>query len=151
MPGVGDVVASVYETIGLPITPNWDVTGWRFEASKSSTEIVRPAGEPGAAADGRERLTIYSRVGNQSDQALPYPLISVSLTDRFEETIGNKVLEPAEYLAERVEPGALVNPGDTFNAVVSIESPAAEATGFRLSVCYRQASSRLRCAISSFK
>ena len=153
VPGVGDVVASVYDSIGLPITPNWDATGWRFEATDHSIEQSNSAGEAAdsGGADGRALLTIYSRIGNQSGQALPYPLISVSLTDRFEETMGNKVLEPAEYLAQRVDTGALVAPGDTFNAVISIDSPTAEATGFRLSICYRQSGSRLRCAIGAYK
>ena len=96
-------------------------------------------------------LTIYSRVGNKSADPLPYPLISVSLTDRFEDIIGSKVLEPGEYLAETFDPRRPVAPGDTFSAVISIEAPSAEATGFKLNVCYRQAGGKLKCAIDDFK
>jgi hypothetical protein len=102
-------------------------------------------------ADEDETLTIYSRIGNQSDGPLPYPLISVALTDRFEEIIGSKVLEPSGYLTGNFDPRIPVPPGNTFNAVISIESPSPEATGFKLSVCYRQAGGLLRCAMENFK
>lgn len=139
IPAFRDTVGPIYRMVGNPITPAYDVTGWRFEATKGSTD------------ETDELLTIYSRVGNKSDKALPYPLIHVSLTDRFEEPIGSSVLEPAGYLAGNDDPRELVAAGNTFNAVITIASPAAEATGFKLNVCYRQADSLLRCADTDFK
>ena len=75
----------------------------------------------------------------------------VSLTDRFEDIIGSRVLEPGEYLGSDADPRELVPPGSNFNAAISIEAPAPEATGFKLNVCYRLASGQLRCAIEDFK
>ena len=138
-PGFSSSIGSIYRMIGKPVTPAWDVTGWRFEATKGSTD------------EGDELLTIYSRVGNDSDGPLPYPLVHVSLTDRFEDIIGSRVLEPGEYLGSDADPRELVPAGNTFNAVISIENPSAEATGFKLNVCYRLASGQLRCAIEDFK
>ena len=134
-----NTIAPVYRMVGSPVTPAWDIKGWRFEATKGSTD------------ENDRVLTIYSRVGNKSQQALPYPLVHVSLTDRFEETIGSRVLEPTEYLAENADPRLAIQPGDTFNAVIAIESPSAEATGFKLNVCYRLENWQLRCAIEDFK
>jgi len=165
IPAIGSAIAPVYRAIGAPITPDWDVSGWRFEVTKGSTN---PIGEfingeteetdvdavddsADIIADEDETLTIYSRIGNQSDGPLPYPLISVALTDRFEEIIGSKVLEPSGYLTGNFDPRIPVPPGNTFNAVISIESPSPEATGFKLSVCYRQAGGLLRCAMENFK
>ena len=119
--------------------PAWDITGWRFEATKGSTD------------QNDAELTIYSRIGNKSDGPLPYPLIGISLTDRFEETIGSRVLDPAEYLATDLDPRKLVAPGNTFNAVISIQTPSDDATGFKLNVCYRLSGELLRCAIDDFK
>ena len=96
-------------------------------------------------------MTVYSRLGNNSDGPLPYPLIGISLTDRFEESIGSRVLDPAEYLAGDLDPRKLVEPGDTFNAVITIKSASGEAAGFKLNVCYRSNDGRLRCAIDDFK
>ena len=122
-----------------PLQPAWDISGWRFEATSGN-------------ADGQnETLTIFSRLGNKSSQALPYPLISVALTDRFEETIGNKVLEPKEYLEDGLDPRKAVAPGNTFNAVIAIDTPSANATGYKLNVCYRVDGGQLRCAIEDFR
>jgi predicted Zn finger-like uncharacterized protein len=134
-----NTIAPVYRLVGSPVTPAWDIKGWRFEATKGSTD------------ENDRVLTIYSRVGNKSQQVLPYPLVHVSLTDRFEEIIGSRVLEPTEYLAENTDPRLTVQPGDTFNAVIVIDSPSAEATGFKLNVCYRLENWQLRCAIEDFK
>jgi predicted Zn finger-like uncharacterized protein len=139
IPAFNNVVGPMYRAIGKPLSPEWDITGWRFEATKGSTD------------ESDERLSIFSRIGNKSDQPLPYPLIGISLTDRFEETIGSRILDPAEYLPDDIDPHKLVQPGNTFNAVVTIESAVEGATGFKLNVCYRESGGQLRCAIDDFK
>lgn len=139
IPAFNDTVGEVYRAIGQPLQPAWDISGWRFEATKGSTE------------GDEEELTVYSRIGNESDGPLPYPLIGISLTDRFEETIGSRMLDPAEYLPTDLDPTKLVEPGNTFNALITIKSTTAEAAGFKLNVCYRLSDGQLRCAIDDFK
>ncbi len=148
MPGIGGAIKPVYAAIGMPITPEWDVTGWKIEVGQATGVANTDAS---TEARQTETLTIVSRVRNVSSEALPHPLLSVSLTDRFMEPIGNRVLEPADYLPEDALPPTFVPPGEAFNAIVSVESSAPEADGFQLTVCYRQADSRMRCAIGSFK
>jgi predicted Zn finger-like uncharacterized protein len=118
-------IGPIYRMLGNPVTPEWSITGWQFEATN------------GSVADDQDVLTIFSRIGNRSEQPLPYPLVHVSLTDRWEEIIGSRVLEPNEYLAGDINPGELVIPGNNFTAVITIEEPSVEATGFKLNVCYR--------------
>ena len=158
MPGIGDTITAVYRSIGRPVTPDWDVTGWVFEAQTNSTDprafrraLGLEAAEIAAEPDADDILTIYTRIGNHSPDALPYPLVAVSLTDRFEETIGSVVLEPEQYLPGGAGRGAVVPGGDSFDAIMSIDTPNPAATGFRLNICYRQADRRLRCAIEDFK
>ena len=139
IPAFNSVVGPMYRAIGQPLSPAWDVTGWRFEATRGSTDT-----------DGNN-LTIYSRIGNNSAQPLPYPIIAISLTDRFEETIGSRILDPGDYLANGLDPRQLVEPGTNFNAAITIQSPTDEATGFKLNVCYRESGGDLRCAIDDFK
>jgi hypothetical protein len=98
-----------------------------------------------------EVLTISSRIANSSGKSLPYPLLHVSLTDRWEEIIGSKVLAPAEYLAGNVDHAGRVSPGADFTALVRVEAPAPEATGFKLNVCYPDTRDRVRCATEDFK
>lgn len=138
-PAFQNTIAPVYRMVGTPITPAWDVKGWRFEATKGSTN------EEG------DVLTIYSRIGNNSEQTLPYPLVHVSLTDRFEEIIGSRVLEPSDYLLDDADPNMAIPPKTSFDAVISINSPSAAATSFKLNVCYRLDSGELRCADKDFR
>jgi predicted Zn finger-like uncharacterized protein len=139
VPAFNSAVGPVYRMLGQPLTPTWNIGGWRFEATKGDTD------------ESGDMLTIYSRIGNNSNEALPYPLVHLSLTDRFEDVIGSAVLEPADFLPENADPRKLVPPGNTFNAVIAVESPSEDATGFKLNVCYRLASGQLRCADQDFK
>ena len=132
-------IGPVYRMLGNPVTPEWDIKGWQFEATN------------GSVAEESEVLTIVSRIGNKSQQPLPYPLVHVSLTDRYEEIIGSRVLEPNEYLAGDLDPSKPVVFGENFTAVITIDEPSAEATGFKLNVCYRVGPTRVRCAIEDFK
>ena len=139
IPAVNSVLGPVYRAIGKPLSPAWDVTGWTFEATQPKPD------------ENNEQLTVLSRIGNRSDDPLPYPLINVALIDRFEETIGSHTLDAVDYLADDLDPGALVQPGDTFTAVISIPSPAENATGYKLKVCYRLSAGRLRCNNPDFR
>lgn len=132
-------IGSVYRVLGKPVTPDWDIRGWQFETTNGSVD------------EEEDLLTIYSRIANKSDQALPYPLVHISLTDRWEDIIGSRVLEPSQYLAGDLDPRKPVPPDENFTAVITIESPAAEATGFRLTPCYRIVPGRVRCATQDFK
>jgi hypothetical protein len=129
----------IYRMLGSPVTPEWDIKGWQFEATN------------GSVAEGEDVLTIFSRIGNRSEQPLPYPLVHVSLTDRWEEIIGSRVLEPNEYLAGDLDPSKPVVPGDNFTAVITVEEPSVDATGFKVNVCYRVSPGRVRCATEDFK
>jgi len=139
IPALNGPITSIYGALGKPVTPQWDVTGWRFEATRNSTD------------EDDSALTINTRLGNQSQSALPYPVISVALTDRFEETIGNRVFEPADYLAAAPADTAFVDPGATFEAELVVDLPSADADGFKLNVCYSLDGGRLRCAIEDFR
>ncbi|HEX5788169.1 MAG TPA: DUF3426 domain-containing protein [Woeseiaceae bacterium] len=165
IPAVGDAITPLYRAAGAPITPEWNVKAWRFEVTRGSTQAgnhagnaASPEGDTPVTGDGlpanvpgAEVLTIRSRLGNTSGEALPYPLITVALTDRFEEVIGSRVLEPAEYLEDGASAGAMVPPGGGFDAVIAVAAPAENAAGFKLNVCYRQAGADLRCAIEDFR
>ncbi len=132
-------IGPVYRLLGIPVTPEWDIRGWRFEATN------------GNIAEDEDVLTIFTRIGNNSLLPLPYPLVHVSLTDRWEEIIGSRVLMPNEYLAGDLDPSRPVIPGENFTAVITIDEPSVDATGFKLNVCYRVSPGRVRCATEDFK
>ena len=138
IPAFNNAVGPLYRAIGQPLSPAWDITGWRFEVAKGTEE-------------GDESLTIYTRLANKSKQSLPYPLIGVSLTGLYEETIGSRVLDPTDYLANDLDPRKLVQPGNTFEAVITIPSLTEAHEGFRLRACYRTTDGLLRCKDDGFK
>lgn len=130
---------AIYRALGMPVTPDWDIRGWQFEATSGSTGM------------DSELLTISSRISNRSSRPLPYPLVHVSLTDRYEEVIGSRILEPAQYLGDAAEADRPVPAGDNFTAKITVAAATEAATGFKLNVCYREMEDRVRCAIEDFK
>jgi predicted Zn finger-like uncharacterized protein len=132
-------IGPVYRLLGSPVTPEWDIGGWQFEATNGSVN------------ENETALTIVSRIANRSGESLPYPLIHLSLTNRFEDVMGSRVLEPGEFLPDDVDPSQLVSPGQDFTAVLEVEDPSPEATGFKLDICYRVEPGTVRCAIQDFK
>lgn len=132
-------IGPVYRAMGNAVTPRWNIKGWQFERTSGSTD------------DNDEVLTVFSTVRNISESPLPYPLVHLSLTDRWEDIIGSKILEPGDYLAGDMDPRTPVAPGDSFTAVIAVERPSTEATGFQLYVCYRVSPGRVRCATEDFK
>ncbi len=132
-------IGPVYRALGKAVTPRWNIKGWQFERTSGSTD------------ENDQVLTVFSTVRNTSDDPLPYPLVHLSLTDRWEDIIGSKILEPSEYLAGDMDPRTPVAPGESFTAVIAIERPSVEATGFQLYVCYRVSAGRVRCATEDFK
>ena len=138
IPAFNNVVGPLYRAVGQPLSPAWDISGWRFEVAKGTEE-------------DDQSLTIYTRLANKSEQSLPYPLIGVSLTDLYEETIGSRVLDPTDYLTNDLDPRKLVKPGNTFEAVITIPSLTEAHEGFRLRACYRTNDGLLRCKDDGFK
>jgi predicted Zn finger-like uncharacterized protein len=153
IPAIGGTIEPVYRAVGAPIVPEWDVKAWRLEVKGDSIGRRDPAGsgEPAARGPETDVLTIYSRLTNQAQRPQPYPLIGISLTNRYEEVIGSRVLEPAEYLAKPPGETGMVNQGDAFEPAIVIDGLSAEATGYRLNVCYPSAGGKLRCAIEDFR
>lgn len=138
-PAFGGVLNTVYDGLGRPITPDWDVSGWDIARTQGATD------------EQDQLLTIFSEIRNTSDKALPYPIVTLSLTDRYQDPIGALILEPADYLADGINGAGKVPPGGKFEAVIPIDEPSPEAIGYTINACYRTPGSDLRCAISDFK
>lgn len=134
----GDSLVSFYAAAGTPITPEWDPNAWQFQETRGSTD----------AADSA--LTISSTLANASGQALPYPLLHVALTDRYEEVIASQLLEARQYLEIRAANGR-VAPGGKLKASITIAPLAPQAAGFKLNVCYPLDAAEVRCATGAFK
>ncbi|MEM6512438.1 MAG: DUF3426 domain-containing protein [Pseudomonadota bacterium] len=138
-PRFGSAVQAVYSAVGMPVVPEWDVSGWQIDKTQEATDET-----------GR-LLTISAQVSNQSADALPHPILTVSVTDRYQESLGSVVVNPAEYLADAAQAATRVPGGDRFLATIRIAELSENAWGYQLNACYRQVEGPLRCVKRDFR
>lgn len=135
-PTLGPVVRGLYEKLGLPLSPNWDLGAYE----------LRQWGNGDGPADGR--LSIRASLTNRADFSQPHPVLRLQLDDRFGESIAVRDFEPAEYLKNPAEASRLLGPSASTEAELVIVSPGEDAVGYRLDVCLRESPTQLRCAQS---
>jgi predicted Zn finger-like uncharacterized protein len=97
-------------------------------------------GDPGANGTLRVRASIM----NAAAQLQPYPLLRVTLADRFGTRVGAREFEPAEYLGKA--PARMLAPGERVDATLNILDPGKDAEGFEIDVCIRGAEKKTVCA-----
>jgi hypothetical protein len=97
-------------------------------------------GDPGAPGTLRVRASIM----NTAAQLQPYPLLRVTLVNRFGTHVGAREFEPAEYLGHGI--ARMLAPGERIEATLDILDPGKEAEGFEIDVCLRNAVKRIVCA-----
>ncbi len=129
----GDWLAAHAHILGGPATP----------AARLATYQLRQwgvTGDPGAKGTLRVRASIM----NVSAQLQPYPLLRVTLANRFGTRVGAREFEPAEYLGHAV--ARMLAPGERADATLDILDPGKDAEGFEIDVCLRSADTKTICA-----
>jgi hypothetical protein len=94
--------------------------------------------------DANGTLRVRASILNTAAQLQPYPLLRVTLADRFGKRIGTRDFEPAEYLGKPT--ARLLAPGEQVDATLQILDPRKNAEGFEIDVCMRGADRRVVCA-----
>ena len=125
-PRLGPELLKLYSTLNLPLAPNWDVTGYQIQQ-------WGVAADPAASGTLRLRASILNRAGF----AQPYPLLKLSLEDRWGEQVGAREFEPSEYLSPGTPADRLLAPNQPVNADIGIVDPGEDAVGFHVDVCLR--------------
>ena len=97
-------------------------------------------GEPGAKGTLRVRASIL----NAGNLLQPYPLLRVTLANRFGTQVGGREFEPAEYLGKPT--ARMMSPGEKVDATLDILDPGKDAEGFEIDVCVRNADKKIVCA-----
>jgi predicted Zn finger-like uncharacterized protein len=94
--------------------------------------------------DANGTLRVRASILNTASQLQPYPLLRVTLADRFGKSIGARDFAPSEYLGK---PAArLLTPGERVDAMLEILDPGKSAEGFEIDVCLRGVDQRISCA-----
>jgi hypothetical protein len=129
----GAGVRALYGALGAPLPA---------PASLSAYQLRQwgVTGDPDANGTLRVRASIL----NTAAQLQPYPLLRVTLADRFGKRIGARDFEPSEYLGKPI--ARLLTPGERVDATLQILDPGKNAEGFEIDVCLRGADHRIACA-----
>jgi predicted Zn finger-like uncharacterized protein len=130
---LGKAVGALYGAMGAPLPQ---------PATLSAYELRQwgVTGDPDANGTLRVRASIL----NTAAQLQPYPLLRVTLADRFGKKIGARDFEPGEYLGKPI--ARLLAPGERVDATLAILDPGKNAEGFEIDVCLRGADQRVACA-----
>ena len=94
--------------------------------------------------DANGALHVRASILNTAADFQPYPLLRVTLADRFGHHIGTREFEAAEYLGKPVV--GLLAPGQRVDATINMLDPGKDAEGFEIDVCLRTADHSLNCA-----
>ncbi len=127
------VVRALYGAVGEPLPA----------PSNLSVYQLRQWGVTGDP-DANGTLRLRASILNGSAQLQPYPLLRVTLADRFGKSIGQRDFEPSEYMGKPT--ARLLAPGERADATLEILDPGKNAEGFEIDVCLRGADRRVACA-----
>lgn len=132
LPYLGPPVQRAYEALGRPIAPRWSIADYSVKQLGAASEI------PGT-------LRLLARVQNRAARAQPYPLLRVTLLDRYETKLARREFTPAEYLPSRRKPEGLLPTDQRVDADLLLVDPGNDAVSFELDLCL-YAQQRLVCA-----
>jgi predicted Zn finger-like uncharacterized protein len=124
---------AIYSSVGTPVTPSANLSAYQLRQWGVT-------GDPAGAGSLRVRASIL----NTAAQLEPYPLLRVTLANRFGGSIGTRDFEPSEYLGKPT--AKLLAPGERVDATLDILDPGNSAEGFELDVCLRSADRHVSCA-----
>jgi hypothetical protein len=129
----GGGVRALYGAMGAPLPQPANLSAYQLRQWGVT-------GDPDANGTLRLRASIL----NTAPQLQPYPLLRVTLADRFGKSIGAREFEPTEYLGKPT--ARLLAPGERADATLEILDPGKNAEGFEIDVCVRGVDKRTSCA-----
>src|SRR3984957_15379783 len=130
---LGGSLRALYSTMGAPVAPPANLSAYQLRQWGVT-------GDP--AGDGP--LRVRASILNTAAQLEPYPLLRVTLANRFGGSIGTRDFEPSEYLGKPT--AKLLAPGERADATLDILDPGKNAEGFEIDVCLRGADRKVSCA-----
>jgi predicted Zn finger-like uncharacterized protein len=133
---LGTSLGALYGALGAPVPPPANLAAYQLRQWGVT-------GDP--AADGS--LRVRASIMNTAAQLEPYPLLRVTLANRFGSMVGTRDFEPSEYLGKPT--AKLLAPGERVDATMDILDPGKSAEGFEIDVCLRAADRRVACASDS--
>jgi len=132
---VGPLVSKIYGWFGATIAPRWDLAAY----------TVKQLGVEAEGSDG-SHLRVRLSVQNDSDRVQPLPLVRLTLTDRYDNPVATRDLEPKEYLPSKIADRRLLEPNQRIDGELHVIDPGRAAVGFEIDACLRAESGQIGCA-----
>jgi hypothetical protein len=133
-PSFGPQLGKLYTALGHPLEPQWQLQAYSIK----QWGIVSDPQEPGT-------LRVRASVTNGAHFAQPYPLLQLSLEDRFGGQVGTRNFKPEEYLSSQTLATRLLGAGEAANIDLAIVDPGQEAVGFQFDTCLQLGNKPLQC------
>jgi hypothetical protein len=134
-PVAGPWVLRAYQSLGLPLDLPADLAALELRQWGATSDAAQPG-----------RLRLRASIVNRAAFAQPYPLLRLSLQDRFGNTIGVRDVGPADYLPGGAGGSApLLGAGQRADAEIVFVDPGRDAVGYELDLCL-PAGDGVRCA-----
>ncbi|HVC00994.1 MAG TPA: DUF3426 domain-containing protein [Steroidobacteraceae bacterium] len=127
----GGALRAVYARLGFELPVPADLADYQLRQWGAT-------GDPAANGILRVRASIL----NAAAAFQPYPLLRLTLTDRFDRRVGSRDFAPREYLGR---PAELMAPGQRTDVTIQIVDPGKDAVGFEIDVCLRGADGGVFC------
>jgi predicted Zn finger-like uncharacterized protein len=128
----GAVIRTLYGALGSPLPQPANLSAYQLRQWGVT-------GDP----DANGTLRVRASMLNTAAQLQPYPLLRVTLADRFGKSIGRRDFEPTEYLGKPT--AKLLAPGERVDATLQILDPGKNAEGFEIDVCLRGVDQKIAC------
>jgi predicted Zn finger-like uncharacterized protein len=130
---LGSVLSALYSKLGAPVPPPLNLSAYQLRQWGVT-------GDP--TADGT--LRVRASILNTAAQLEPFPLLRVTLANRFGSSIGARDFEASEYMGKPI--ARMLAPGERVDATMDILDPGKSAEGFEIDVCLRAADKKISCA-----
>jgi hypothetical protein len=98
------------------------------------------------AADGAAQLRLTATLTNDAARPQPYPLVRLTLEDRWGSAVGTRDFTPHEYLRDDARAARLLAPGEQARVELLVVDPGADTVGFALDTCLADVHGVVRCA-----
>lgn len=125
-PRAGAPLMSIYNSLHIPLTPDWNLHAYEIK----QWGVLSDPANPGT-------LKVRASITNRAGFAQPYPLLRLVLEDRWGDQVRAREFEPADYLDPATSADRLLAPQQQTNATITIVDPGPDAEGFRFDVCLR--------------
>jgi len=127
---IAPVLERAYGIIGVTVQPTWDIAAFDiFDSSARSSD---------------NDLIVMASFTNRAEFAQPYPVLRVTLENRWGQAIGQEDFSPRNYLRGYVA-GRNMGAGERARAEVILRSPGAAAEGFSVDLCLESVNGSFSC------